>query len=64
MMKRHTWSDIKARTTAEVRARIEAEGRHLSERLSIVADGGGRTPDSRGDSEGVRTASDKASDQD
>jgi hypothetical protein len=30
-MKRHTWSEIKARTTPEVRARIEAEARLLSE---------------------------------
>lgn len=30
-MKRHTWSDIKAQTTPEVRARIEAEARSLLE---------------------------------
>lgn len=31
MMKRHPWSDIKARTTPDVRARIQAEARLLSE---------------------------------
>jgi len=32
-MKRHTWSDIKARTKPEIRTQIEAEGRRLSDGL-------------------------------
>jgi hypothetical protein len=34
-MKRHKWSDIKARTKPETRARIEAEGRRLSDDLHL-----------------------------
>lgn len=34
-MKRHKWSDIKARTKPETRARIEAEARRLSEDLHL-----------------------------
>ena len=38
-MKRHTWSDIKARTSPETRDRIEAEGRRLLENLQPLSDG-------------------------
>jgi DNA-binding transcriptional regulator YiaG len=34
-MKRHKWSDIKARTKPETRTRIEAEARRLSEDLHL-----------------------------
>lgn len=63
MVKAYTWSDIKARTTPEVRARIEAEGRRLSEGLNIGADAANPTPDSRGDSGDVRSVPDKDRDQ-
>ena len=34
-MKRHQWSDIKARTTPDTRARIAAEAKRLSEDLHL-----------------------------
>jgi DNA-binding transcriptional regulator YiaG len=34
-MKRHKWTEIKARTKPSTRARIEAEGRHLSDDLHL-----------------------------
>ena len=34
-MKRHKWSDIKARTKPETRSRMEAEARRLSEDLHL-----------------------------
>jgi DNA-binding transcriptional regulator YiaG len=34
-MKRHKWSDIKARTKAETRTRIEAEAQRLSDDLHL-----------------------------
>src|SRR5579863_7898527 len=34
-MKRHKWSDIKARTKPETRTRIEAEAKRLSEDLHL-----------------------------
>ena len=34
-MKRHKWTDIKARTKAETRRRIESEAQHLSEDLHL-----------------------------
>jgi DNA-binding transcriptional regulator YiaG len=34
-MKRHKWSDIKARTKADTRTRIEAEARRLSDDLHL-----------------------------
>jgi DNA-binding transcriptional regulator YiaG len=34
-MKRHKWTDIKARTKAETRRRIECEAQHLSEDLHL-----------------------------
>ena len=34
-MKRHKWADIKGRTKAATRARIEAEARSLSEELHL-----------------------------
>ena len=34
-MKRHKWTDIKARTKAETRRRIEYEAQHLSEYLHL-----------------------------
>ena len=34
-MKRHKWSDIKARAKAETRARIEAEAQRLSDDLHL-----------------------------
>lgn len=37
-MKRHKWSDIKARTSPGTRARIEAKGRRLSENVQPVTD--------------------------
>lgn len=37
-MKRHKWSGIKARTSPGTRARIEAEGRRLSENVQPVTD--------------------------
>jgi DNA-binding transcriptional regulator YiaG len=35
-MKRHKWADIKARTKPEVRKRIEAESRRLSDDLHLA----------------------------
>jgi hypothetical protein len=32
-VRRHAWSDIKARTKPEIRTQIEAEGRRLSDGL-------------------------------
>ena len=37
-MKRHKWSDIKARTSPGTRARIEAEGQRFSENVHPVTD--------------------------
>ena len=34
-MKRHKWSDIKARTKPETRARMEAEAQRLSDDLHL-----------------------------
>jgi hypothetical protein len=34
-MKRHQWSDIKARTKPEMRARIDDEARDLSKELRL-----------------------------
>ena len=37
-VKRHTWADIKARTKPEVRTRIEADARRLSDCLRSEAE--------------------------
>jgi hypothetical protein len=51
MAKRHSWSDIKARTTPEARARIESDARRLSEGIRGDAEQGAsdRNPQDDGD---------------
>ena len=61
-MKRHAWSDIKARTTPEVRARIEAEARLLSEDFPAGTAARSPTPQAREDGGSVRKVRDKHSD--
>jgi hypothetical protein len=62
-MKRHTWSDIKARTTPEVRARIEAEARLLSEDIRARTAAGTAAPRAQEDGRNVRDVRDKDLDQ-
>jgi hypothetical protein len=62
-MKRHTWSDIKARTTPEVRTRIEAKARLLSEEIRAHTSAGTATPQAQEDGENVRNSRDKDSDR-
>jgi hypothetical protein len=64
MVKRHSWADIKARTTPEVRASIEGEAPRLSE--GILADAKQRvsTPDAPADGQSAPSALDSRSDLD
>ena len=62
-MKRHTWSDIKARTTPEIRDRIEAEARLLSEDIRARTATGAATPEAQEDGGNVRDVRDKDSDR-
>jgi hypothetical protein len=64
MVKRHSWSDIKARTTQEVRASIEAEVRRLSESIRDDAKQRASTPDPAADGRSAPDASDSGSDLD
>jgi hypothetical protein len=63
-MKRHTWSDIKARTTPEVRTRIEGEMRLLSEDIRRRMTVGTAAAQSQQDGGHIRNASDKHSKRD
>ena len=62
-MKRHTWSDVKARTTPEVRTRLEAEARLLSEEIRARTTAGTATPQAQEDGGDVRNGPDKDSDR-
>jgi hypothetical protein len=63
-MKRHTWSDIKARTTPEVRTRIESEMRLLSEDIRRRMTAGTAAPQSQEDGGNIRNVPDKHSKRD
>ena len=62
MVKRHTWSDIKARTTPEVCARIEAQTRLLSEDISLARPEGAQHPEPEGKADAFGNVPDKHSD--
>lgn len=64
MVKRHSWSDTKARTTPEVRASIEAEARRLSESIRADAKQRVSTPDPAADGRSAADASGSGSDLD
>ena len=63
MMKRNPWSDIKARTTPDVRARIEAEARLLSEDIGARTAAETATPQAQEDGGDVRNDHDKDTDR-
>jgi hypothetical protein len=58
-MKRHTWSDIKTRTTPEVRTKIEAEARLLAEEIRQRMTAGSAAPQSHKDAGNIRNVPDK-----
>lgn len=62
-MKRHKWADIKVRTSPEIRSRIEAEGRRLSENVQPVSDGKSVGPYPADDTPGARERANKDSEQ-
>jgi hypothetical protein len=63
-MRRHTWSDIKARTTPEVRTRIEGEMRLLSEDIRRRMTAGTAASQSQKDGGNIRNVPDKHSKRD
>jgi hypothetical protein len=64
MVKRHSWADIKARTTPEVRGSIEAEARRLSEGVRADAKQRASTADPTADRRSAHNASDRGFDLD
>ena len=63
MMNRHKWPDIKARTTREVHAKIEAEARLLSEGIRARTAAESATPQGQEDGGDVRNDHDQDTDR-